>query len=125
MNCRVKGLLMNIYVGNMPYSMTESELNETFSAYGKVTSARVVNDPATGRAKGFGFVEMADDSEAKAAIEGINGTSHGGRELVVNEARPREERPRTSNGGGSRGGFGGGSSSGSSRGGFGGGNRRY
>jgi len=113
-----KGISMNIYVGNMPYSMTESELNETFSAYGKVTSARVINDPATGRAKGFGFVEMADDSEAKAAIEAINGTSHGGRELVVNEARPREERPRT--GGGNRGGFGGGN-----RGGFGGGNRRF
>ncbi|MDD3118453.1 MAG: hypothetical protein PHQ27_04705 [Victivallales bacterium] len=92
---------MNIYVGNMPYSMTETELNEIFSVHGSVSSARVISDPATGRARGFGFVEMANDEEGKAAIEAINGTNHGGRELVVNEARPREDRPR-------RGGFGGG-----------------
>ena len=97
---------MNIYVGNMPYSMTETDLNSAFSADGSVSSARLVTDRDTGRAKGFGFVEMNDANEAKAAIEALNGTSHDGRELVVNEARPREERPNR-NGGGNRG-FGGG-----------------
>ena len=97
---------MNIYVGNMPYSMTEADLNDAFSAFGTVNSARLVMDRDTGRAKGFGFVEMNDANEAKAAIEALNGTSHDGRELVVNEARPREERPNR-NGGGNRG-FGGG-----------------
>ena len=97
---------MNIYVGNMPYSMTETDLNSAFSAHGSVSSARLVTDRDTGRAKGFGFVEMNDANEAKAAIEALNGTSHDGRELVVNEARPREERPNR-NGGGNRG-FGGG-----------------
>ena len=93
---------MNIYVGNMAYSMTEDELRDLFSNYGTVSSARLVTDRDTGRAKGFGFVEMADANEANAAIEAINGTKQGGRELVVNEARPREERPRR------EGGFGGG-----------------
>ena len=97
---------MNIYVGNMAYSMTEDELRDLFSNYGTVSSARLVTDRDTGRAKGFGFVEMNDANEAKAAIEALNGTSHDGRELVVNEARPREERPNR-NGGGNRG-FGGG-----------------
>lgn len=98
---------MNIYVGNMPYSMTETDLNNAFSAFGTVNSARLVMDRDTGRAKGFGFVEMNDNAEARKAIESMNGTSHGGRALVVNEARPREERPnRGSFGGGSRrGGF--------------------
>ena len=91
---------MNIYVGNMPYSMTETDLNSAFSAHGSVSSARLVTDRDTGRAKGFGFVEMNDANEAKAAIEALNGTSHDGRELVVNE-RPNR------NGGGNRG-FGGG-----------------
>ena len=105
---------MNIYVGNMPYSMTETDLSNAFSVYGAVDSARLVTDRDTGRAKGFGFVEMADGTEAQAAIEAINGMKQGGRELVVNEARPREERPRREGGfgggrdGGSRGGFGGG-----------------
>ena len=80
---------MNIYVGNMAYSMTEDELRDLFSNYGTVSSARLVTDRDTGRAKGFGFVEMADANEANAAIEAINGTKQGGRELVVNEARPR------------------------------------
>lgn len=112
---------MNIYVGNMPYSMTEEDLKVAFSAHGEVSSVRLVTDRDTGRAKGFGFVEMPNNAEANAAIEAINGTSQGGRELVVNEARPREERPRTGGfGGGSRGG-----SSGGSRGGFGGGSRRF
>ena len=97
---------MNIYVGNMPYSTTETDLNSAFSAHGSVSSARLVTDRDTSRAKGFGFVEMNDANEAKAAIEALNGTSHDGRELVVNEARPREERPNR-NGGGNRG-FGGG-----------------
>ena len=97
---------MNIYVGNMPYSMTEADLNSAFSAHGAVSSARLVMDRDSGRAKGFGFVEMNDANEAKAAIAALNGTSHDGRELVVNEARPREERPNR-NGGGNRG-FGGG-----------------
>lgn len=109
--------IMNLYVGNMPYSMTEAELKETFSAHGAVASARLVMDRETGRAKGFAFVEMPDENEAKAAIAAINGTKLGGRELVVNEARPREERPRTGGGGG----FGGGNRR-SSGGGFGGGN---
>lgn len=77
---------MNIYVGNMAYSMTEDELRDLFSNYGTVSSARLVTDRDTGRAKGFGFVEMADANEANAAIEAINGTKQGGRELVVNEA---------------------------------------
>ena len=99
---------MNIYVGNMAYSMTEDELRDLFSNYGTVSSARLVTDRDTGRAKGFGFVEMADANEANAAIEAINGTKQGGRELVVNEARPREERPRREGGfggGNRRGGF--------------------
>ena len=101
---------MNIYVGNMPYSMTETDLNSAFSAHGSVSSARLVTDRDTGRAKGFGFVEMNDANEAKAAIEALNGQDLGGRKAVVNEARPREERPRTPGFGGERrgGGFGGG-----------------
>ena len=97
---------MNIYVGNMPYSMSEDDLRNLIGTYGGVSSARLVMDRDTGRAKGFGFVEMDNAGEAQAAIEAINGTKQGGRELVVNEARPREERPRRE--GGSRGGFGGG-----------------
>jgi RNA recognition motif-containing protein len=95
---------MNIYVGNMPYSMTETDLSNAFSVYGAVDSARLVTDRDTGRGKGFGFVEMNNAAEAKAAIDAINGTEHDGRALVVNEARPREERPRTSGsfGGGRR-----------------------
>ena len=88
-----KGDIMNIYVGNMPYSMTEEDLKGIFSVYGSVSSARLVMDRETGRAKGFGFVEMDNDNEAKAAIEAVNGSNQGGRDLKVNEARPREERP--------------------------------
>ncbi len=106
---------MNIYVGNMPYAMTAEELKAAFAAYGNVTSVRLVTDRETGRAKGFGFVEMPDAGEANAAITGLNGSMQGGRALVVNEARPREERPR----GERRGGFGGGPR-GERRGGFGG-----
>ena len=82
---------MNIYVGNLPYSIDRDQLREIFAAYGDVTAARIVNDRETGRSKGFGFVEMADE-QARAAIEALNGTEIGGRKAVVNEARPREER---------------------------------
>ena len=97
---------MNIYVGNMPYSMTDTEVKELFGAYGTVDAVRIVMDRDSGRPKGFAFVEMSNAGEAKAAIEAINGSEVGGRALVVNEARPREDRPR--NNFNRRGGFGGG-----------------
>ena len=84
---------MNIYVGNLPYSIDRDQLREVFAAYGEVAAARIVNDRETGRSKGFGFVEMADNAQAQAAIEALNGSDIGGRKAVVNEARPREERP--------------------------------
>ena len=84
---------MNIYVGNLPYSTTPDELRELFSAFGEVSAARIVNDRETGRAKGFGFVEMPNNDEANKAIEALNGNDIGGRKAVVNEARPREPRP--------------------------------
>ena len=85
---------MNIYVGNLPYSMDDNELRSSFSEFGAVTSASVVKDKFTGRSRGFGFVEMADAASGNQAIEEMNGRNMGGRPLVVNEARPREERPR-------------------------------
>ncbi len=85
---------MNIYVGNLPYAMGREELSELFSQYGTVSAARVVKDRETDRSKGFGFVEMDSSEEANKAIEALNGQEVGGRRLVVNEARPREERPR-------------------------------
>lgn len=85
---------MNIYVGNVKYEMTESQLKEMFSPFGEVVSARIITDKDTGRSKGFGFVEMPNDDEAKAAIEATNEKEADGRTLKVNEARPREERPR-------------------------------
>ena len=85
---------MNIYVGNVKYEMTENDLKEMFSAYGEVASARIITDKDTGRSKGFGFVEMPNDSQALVAIESTNEKEIGGRTLKVNEARPREERPR-------------------------------
>ena len=94
---------MNIYVGNLSFDETETSLEAAFAAHGEVTSARIITDRETGRSRGFGFVEMADQSQAQAAIAALNGTSLNGRDLTVNEARPREDR-----GGGSRGGFGGG-----------------
>ncbi len=110
-----------LYVGNLPYSFRDSDLESTFAAYGSVSSAKVMMERDTGRSKGFGFVEMGSDAEAQAAIEGVNGQNMGGRNLVVNEARPMEPRPPRSGGfgGGDRGGFGGGGG----RGGFGGGDR--
>jgi len=79
----------NIYVGNLSYDATDEQLEQAFSAFGAVTSAKVIIDRQTGRSRGFGFVEMPDDQEAKAAIEGLNGTDMGGRALSVNEARPK------------------------------------
>ncbi len=111
---------MNIYVGNMPYSMTEAEVKDLFGVHGTVDAVRIVMDRDSGRPKGFAFVEMNNADEANAAIEAINGTQAGGRALVVNEARPREDRPRT--GGNRRGGFGGGKRR---SGGFGGGKRQF
>lgn len=87
-----------IYVGGLPYSATEENLENLFASSGTVTSATVITDRYTGQAKGFGFVEMSTDAEANAAINALNGTLMDGRTLVVNEAKPREERPR--NGGG-------------------------
>jgi len=92
-----------LYVGNMSYDVDAQSLQELFSAYGTVQSAQVIMDRATGRSKGFGFVEMGSDDEAKAAIDALNGKDHNGRALTVNEARPKEDRP----GGGHRGGGGG------------------
>ena len=107
-----------LYVGNLSYNVDSSELEQLFAQHGQVTSAQVINDRDTGRSKGFGFVEMANDNEADAAIAALNGQEHGGRALTVNEARPREERPRSGGGGG---GYGGGGGGGGGRGGYGGG----
>ena len=92
---------MDIYVGNLPYSATDRDLQELFAEFGEVASARVVMDRETGRAKGFGFVEMRNDSEANKAIESLNGTDMNGRALRVNESQPK---PRTGGGGGGGGG---------------------
>jgi len=100
-----------LYVGNLPYTVRDEDLQQAFSAYGAVNSAKVMMERDTGRSKGFGFVEMGSDAEALAAVEGMNGQSLGGRSLVVNEARPMEARPPRSGGsgfGGPRGGGGGG-----------------
>ncbi len=108
---------MKLYVGNLSFSMSESELRDLFSQHGEVTSATLVMDRETGRPRGFGFVEFANDDEGRAAIEALNGQNIGGRDLTVNEARPRENRP-----GGGGGGFGGGrGGGGGGRGGYGGG----
>lgn len=83
---------MNIYVGNLSYRMNDGELREVFESFGEVSSARIINDRETGRSKGFGFVEMPDDNAANEAIEALNGKEVSGRNLRVNEARPREPR---------------------------------
>jgi RNA recognition motif-containing protein len=119
-----------LYVGNLPYSVRDNDLEQAFGQYGGVTSAKVMMERDTGRSKGFGFVEMGSDAEAQAAIAGMNGQSLGGRSLVVNEARPMEARPpRTGGGGygGGGGGYGGGGGGGGRReggGGYGGGGGR-
>jgi len=93
-----------LYVGNLPYSVRDGDLEQAFGQFGSVTSAKVMMERDTGRSKGFGFVEMGTDEEAQSAINGMNGQPLGGRSVVVNEARPMEERPPRSGGGG----FGGG-----------------
>lgn len=87
-------MAMNLFVGNLPYQMTSEDLAQTFAQAGTVVSAKVISDKYSGRSRGFGFVEMSSDEEAKKAIEMFNGKDVNGRPLVVNEARPREERPR-------------------------------
>jgi RNA recognition motif-containing protein len=103
-----------LYVGNLSYNVSSSDLDQLFSQYGTVQSSQVIQDRDTGRSKGFGFVEMNSDAEAQAAIDGLHDQEHGGRRLTVNEARPREDR-----GGGGGGGYGGGGGGGG-RGGYGG-----
>ena len=107
-----------LYVGNLPYSVRDESLQQAFSQFGEVRSAKVMTDRDTGRSKGFGFVEMGSDAEAQAAIRGMNGQPLEGRAIVVNEARPKEDRPGGGygGGGGGRGGYGGGGG----RGGYGG-----
>jgi RNA recognition motif-containing protein len=106
-----------LYVGNLSYNVTSSDLEQLCAQHGTVQSAEVIQDRDTGRSKGFGFVQMGSDDEAQAAISALNGQEHDGRALTVNEAKPREERPR---GGGGGGGYGGGGGGGG-RGGYGGG----
>ncbi|MFS2034802.1 RNA recognition motif domain-containing protein [Polaromonas sp. CT11-55] len=110
-----------LYVGNLPYSVRDEDLQQSFGQFGAVTSAKVMMERDTGRSKGFGFVEMGSDAEAQAAINGMNGQPLGGRSVVVNEARPMEARPPRSGGfgGGGGGGYGGGGGGG----GYGGGGR--
>ncbi len=121
-----------LYVGNLPYSFRDEDMQQAFSQFGNVSSAKVMMERDTGRSKGFGFVEMGSDAEAQAAIKGMNGQNMGGRDLVVNEARPMEARPPRSGGygggggggggyGGGGGGYGGGGRSGGGGGGYGGG----
>ncbi len=109
-----------LYVGNLSYSTTSSDLEQLFAQHGTVQSAEVISDRETGRSKGFGFVQMGGDEEAQAAIAALNGQEHDGRPLTVNEAKPREDRPR-GGGGGYGGGGGRGGGGGGGRGGFGGG----
>jgi len=92
-------VIKKLYVGNLSYQVSSSDLEHLFGQFGAVQSAMVIEDRDTGRSKGFGFVEMTTDQEAKAAIAGLNGTEHDGRALMVNEAKPREDR-RPANGGG-------------------------
>ncbi|MES2423534.1 MAG: RNA-binding protein [Pseudomonadota bacterium] len=114
-----------LYVGNLPYSVRDSDLEQSFGQFGTVTSAKVMMERDTGRSKGFGFVEMGTDAEAQAAVTGMNGQSLGGRSVVVNEARPMEERPPRSGGGGYGGGGGGGGYGGGGGGGRSGGGGGY
>jgi RNA recognition motif-containing protein len=110
-----------LYVGSLPYTVTEDQLRDMFAAFGSPESVRIITDKFTGQSRGFGFVEMSTEEEAQKAIEGVNGREMDGRTLVVNEARPEEKRSfGGGGGGGGRGGFGGGGG----RGGFGGGRGR-
>jgi RNA recognition motif-containing protein len=113
-----------LYVGNLSYGVSSSDLEQLFAQHGQVVSAQIINDRDTGRSKGFGFVEMSSDAEADAAIAALNGQQHDGRTLTVNEARPREDRGGGGGGfggrGGGGGGYGGGRGGGGGGGGFGG-----
>ena len=111
-----------LYVGNLPYTVRDEDLQQSFGQFGAVTSAKVMMERDTGRSKGFGFVEMANDAQAQAAINGMNGQPLGGRSITVNEARPMEARPPRTGGFGGGGGGGGGDRSGG--GGYGGGGDR-
>jgi RNA recognition motif-containing protein len=104
-----------LYVGNLTYSVNESDLEGLFSQFGTVQSAQIIQDRETGRSKGFGFVEMDTDAQAQAAIQGLNEQEHDGRRLTVNEAKPREDRGGGGGGGRSGGGYGGGRSGGGRR----------
>ncbi len=115
---------MKLYVGNLAYSCTEDRLREIFEAHGEVSSAALVMDRDTGRPRGFGFVEFTNDDNARAAIEALNGQNMDGRDLTVNEAKPREPRSG-GGGGGGRGGYGGGGGGGGGYGGGGGGGGRW
>jgi RNA recognition motif-containing protein len=106
----------NLYVGNLPFDTTSDDLAQAFGQFGTVVKAQIISDRETGRSRGFGFVEMSEGADA--AVQAMNGADFGGRKLTVNEARPREERPR---GGGGGGGYGGGGGGGGGRGGYGGG----
>ncbi len=92
--------MLNIYVGNLPYSTTDADMEDLFSQFGEVSRTHIITDRETGRSRGFGFVEMTNDEEGKKAIEELNGKDFGGRVLTVNEARPREERGGRGGGGG-------------------------
>jgi RNA recognition motif-containing protein len=109
-----------LYVGNLSYNTTSSDLEQLCAQHGTVQSAEIIQDRDTGRSKGFGFVQMGSDAEAQAAIAALHGQEVDGRALTVNEAKPREERPRGGGGGGGRGGYGGGGGGG----GYGGGGGR-
>lgn len=113
---------MNIFVGNLPYGVTDNELRQAFEAHGAVSSASVILDKFTGKSRGFGFVEMPNQAEAQAAIQALNGKDIQGRAMRVNEAQPREDRPRRERSGG--GDWGGERRGGGGGGGFGGGGRR-
>jgi RNA recognition motif-containing protein len=112
---------MKLYVGNLPFTTTENDLQEVFGQHGSVTSASIVMDRETGRSRGFAFVEMPNDAEAQAAITALNGQNFNGRDLTVNEARPKPAGERGGGGGGRRGGWGGGGGGGGGRRGGGGG----
>ncbi|MFT3878364.1 MAG: RNA-binding protein [Gemmatales bacterium] len=118
--------MKRLYVGNLPYQMTDAELNELFAAYGAVESAQVIVDRETGRSKGFGFVQMGNPAEADAATQALNGQQFKGRPLTVNEARPKSEfGGGGGGGGGGRGGYGGGGGRSGGGGGYGGGGGGY